>query len=256
MSETILETRKLTKSFGGLVALADVDLTIEADRITSIIGPNGAGKTTLFNLITGVYPLTSGEVAFRGTPLRTIPAHRRAKLGIVRTFQHVHLFGNMTVIENVMTGRHPRSSYGFFEAALRLPTSRREEESISLNAMKYLNIVGLGTHAEQDALSLPLGQQKLLAIARALATEPQLLLLDEPGAGLNRLEKRELGDLVRRIRELGITIVLVEHDMPLVMGLAEWVIVLDGGRKIAEGTASEIQKDKKVISAYLGEELD
>jgi branched-chain amino acid transport system ATP-binding protein len=256
LSGAILETKGLTKSFGGLVALADVDLTIEAGKITSIIGPNGAGKTTLFNLITGVYPLTSGEVTFRGTPLGAIPAHRRAELGIVRTFQHVHLFGNMTVIENVMTGRHPRSGYGFFEAALRLPKSRREEESISLNAMKYLNIVGLGAHAEQDALSLPLGQQKLLAIARALATEPQLLLLDEPGAGLNRLEKRELGDLVRRIRELEITVVLVEHDMPLVMGLAEWVIVLDGGRKIAEGTASEIQKDKKVISAYLGEELD
>jgi len=254
VSDRVLETRALTKAFGGLVALDSVDLAVDEGKITAIIGPNGAGKTTLFNLIAGVFPVTSGEILFRGRPLRRTPEHKRAELGIVRTFQHVHLFGNMTVIENVMTGRHPRSRYGFFEAALRL--SHREEEAISLDAMKYLNIVGLGAHAGQDALSLPLGQQKLLAIARALATEPQLLLLDEPGAGLNRLEKRDLGDLVRRIRELGITVVLVEHDMPLVMGLAERVIVLDGGKKIAEGTASEIQKDKKVISAYLGEELD
>jgi branched-chain amino acid transport system ATP-binding protein len=256
LSEPILETNGLTKAFGGLVALDKVDLAIQADKITSIIGPNGAGKTTLFNLITGVYPVTSGEINFRGKSLQTTPAHKRAALGIVRTFQHVHLFGNMTVLENVMTGRHPRSEYGFLEAALRLPKSRREEEAISLNAMKYLNLVGLGTHAGQDALSLPLGQQKLLAIARALAAEPKLLLLDEPGAGLNRLEKRDLSDLVHRIRELGISVVLVEHDMPLVMGLAEWVIVLDGGRKIAEGTAAQIQKDQRVISAYLGEEVE
>ncbi len=256
MSELILETNGLTKAFGGLVALDQVDLAIQADKITSIIGPNGAGKTTLFNLITGVYPATSGEISFRGMSLQTTPAHKRAELGIVRTFQHVHLFGNMTVLENVMTGRHPRSQYGFLEAALRLPKSRREEEAISLNATKYLNLVGLGTHAGQDALSLPLGQQKLLAIARALATEPKLLLLDEPGAGLNRLEKRDLSDLVHRIRELGISVVLVEHDMPLVMGLAEWVIVLDGGRKIAEGTAAQIQKDQRVISAYLGEDVE
>jgi branched-chain amino acid transport system ATP-binding protein len=177
-------------------------------------------------------------------------------LGIVRTFQQVHLFGNMTVLENVMTGQHPRSTYGFLEAALRLPKAHREEEAISLKAMKYLNLVGLGMHAEQDALSLPLGQQKLLAIARALATEPQLLLLDEPGAGLNTLEKQELSDLIRRIREAGTTVLLVEHDMPLVMGLAEWVTVLDSGQKIAEGTAAQIQRDQRVISAYLGEEVE
>jgi len=256
LSEVILETRSLSKVFGGLVALDKVELSAKAGKISAIIGPNGAGKTTLFNLITGVYPVSEGEIYFRGTLLKNIPAYKRAELGIVRTFQHVHLFGNMNVLENVMTGQHPRSRYGFLEAALRLPKAHREEEAISLRAMKYLNLVGLGMHAEQDALSLPLGQQKLLAIARALATEPQLLLLDEPGAGLNTLEKQELSDLIRRIRDTGVTVLLVEHDMPLVMGLAEWVTVLDSGQKIAEGTASQIQRDQRVISAYLGEEVE
>jgi branched-chain amino acid transport system ATP-binding protein len=231
-----------------------VALAIEAGKITAIIGPNGAGKTTLFNLIAGVYSVSEGEVLFQGTPLKNAPPHKRARLGIVRTFQHVLLFGNMTVLENIMTGQHPRSRYGFLAAALRFPRAHREEETILLNSMKYLNMVGLGTHAEQSAVSLPLGQQKLLSIARALATEPRLILLDEPGAGLNTLEKRELSDLIRRIREMGVSVILVEHDMPLVMGLAERVIVLDSGQKIAEGTAAQIQKDKRVISAYLGED--
>ncbi|RLC70844.1 MAG: hypothetical protein DRI26_06310 [Chloroflexi bacterium] len=256
MSQPILETKSVSKVFGGLVAVDKVDLKIEAGKITAIIGPNGAGKTTLFNLITGVYPASDGEIFFQGKPLKNIPAHKRVALGIARTFQNVLLFGNMTVLENIMTGQHPRSHYGFLGAALRLPRAHREEETIYLNAMKYLNMVGLGAYAEQNALSLPLGQQKLLAIARAMATEPQLLLLDEPGAGLNLLEKRELSDLIHRIREMGTTVVLVEHDMPLVMGIAEWVIVLDSGQKIAEGTAAQVQKDERVISAYLGEEVE
>ncbi|MFO8101780.1 MAG: ABC transporter ATP-binding protein [Dehalococcoidia bacterium] len=306
MSQVILQTKGLSRAFGGLIAVDKVDLAVESQKITAIIGPNGAGKTTLFNLITGVYAPTDGEISFQGNTIsRALPKkaryHRddgqiggvmalvrhgmkktldpvilavnsmvtsmqtrscqvspvqRTRMGIVRTFQHVHLFGNMTAIENIMTGQHSRSSYGFLEAAFLLPKKFREEERIRLNAMKYLNMLGLGQHAEENALNLPLGQQKLLAIARALATEPKLLLLDEPGAGLNRLEKRDLSDLIRRIREMGITVVLVEHDMPLVMGLAEKVVVLDTGKKIAEGTAAQVQKDKKVITAYLGDDED
>ena len=254
MSQSILETKRLCRTFGGLVALDNLDLAIEAGRITAIIGPNGAGKTTLFNLVAGVYPVSKGEILFRGTPLNHMATHRRTAMGIARTFQNVLLFGNMTALENVMTGQHVRSRYGFFEAALRLPKAHREEETISLKAMKYLNLVGLGMYAQQNALDLPLGQQKLLTIARALATEPHLLMLDEPGAGLNTLEKRDLGDLVRRIRDMGISVLLVEHDMDLVMGLAERVVVLDSGQKIAEGSAAEIQKNQRVIAAYLGEE--
>jgi branched-chain amino acid transport system ATP-binding protein len=256
MSNCVLETRKLGKAFGGLVALGDVDMSIEADKLSAIIGPNGAGKTTLFNLVTGVYSVTAGEILFQGTSLNNTPAHKRASLGIARTFQNVLLFDNMNALENVMAGQHPRSRYGFLEAALRLPKARREEDTISLKAMKYLNLVGLGMYAQQSASSLPLGQQKLLAIARALATEPRLLLLDEPGAGLNTLEKRDLGELIRRIRQMGISVLLVEHDMDLVMGLAEHVIVLDSGEKIAEGTPSQIQRDPRVIAAYLGDEED
>jgi len=236
-----------------VVAVADVSLDIEANKISAVIGPNGAGKTTLFNLITGYYAPTGGEIWFQGKLLNGISAPRRVELGIARTFQQILLFPHMTVLENIMTGRHARTRAGFVDAALRLPRFHKEEESITLEATRCLNLVGLGEYARQEAMSMPYGQQKLIAIARALASEPKLLLLDEPGAGLNTMEKRDLSDLLQRIKEMGITIVLVEHDMDMVMRVAEWVIVLDVGRKLAEGTASQIQRDEKVIVAYLGE---
>ncbi|MEW6034065.1 MAG: ABC transporter ATP-binding protein [Chloroflexota bacterium] len=256
MSEPILEVRGLTKAFGGLVALDKVDLAIRPGLITAVIGPNGAGKTTLFNIITGVYKPTEGEVTFQGRSMNGMSTPERVRLGIGRTFQNVLLFKEMTVLENIMAGRHGKSHVGFVDAGLRLPNALREEERISLEAIRLLNLVEQGMHADKLASDIPLGQQKLVAIGRALATEPKLLLLDEPGAGLNAIEKRGLSDLMKRIRDMGVAVVLVEHDMDLVMRTADWVIVLDCGRKIAEGTAFEVQRDKRVIAAYLGEDAE
>jgi branched-chain amino acid transport system ATP-binding protein len=256
LNEFILQTKNLSKAFGGLIAVDELDLNIDKGIITAVIGPNGAGKTTLFNLIAGVYSATDGEILFQGKRINGIPAHKRVSLGIARTFQHALLFRNMSVLENIMAGQHIRSRYGMLEAALSLPKAHREEKAIFLEATKYLNLVGLGMEKDQEALSLPLGRQKLLAIARALATEPKILLLDEPGAGLTTIEKRVLSDLIHRIIDMGITVLLVEHDMPLVMGLAEKIIVLDRGQKVTEGSAAKIQNDKRVIAVYLGEETE
>lgn len=252
----ILEARGVTKEFGGLVALDGVSFTVETAKITAVIGPNGAGKTTLFNIIAGVYPLTSGELRLEGRHLNGLADYKRTGLGIARTFQNVLLFHNMTVLENVMVGRHSKSKSGLLASAFRTPRFRREEEQIREHAIKCLELVGLRSKAGEMAGSLTLGQQRLVAIARALATEPRVLLLDEPGAGLNAVEKSELAVLIARIREMGITVLLVEHDMDLVMRASDWVVVLDFGKKIAEGTVAEVQSDKQVIAAYLGEELD
>lgn len=256
MSAPILEVRRLRKAFGGVVAVNEVSFAVERNKITAIIGPNGAGKTTLFNLIAGVYHPSGGEVRFEGQVLNGLPAHDRVAKGIARTFQSVELFGNMSILENVMVGRHTRSSSGFLHAALRTPKHWREERQIRQEAMTTLAVVGLANKWALPASSLPFGQQRLLALARALAAEPRLLMLDEPGAGLNAGEKSELAELIGRLRDRGITILLVEHDMDLVMGIAEHVIVLDYGEKIAEGTAAQIQNDERVIAAYLGTDDD
>jgi branched-chain amino acid transport system ATP-binding protein len=249
----MLAVEGVTKAFEGVLALDEVSLEVAAHSITALVGPNGAGKTTLFNIVAGSYPPTRGTVRLEGRVLDGVPAHERVRLGIGRTFQNALLFDHMTVLENVMVGRHVHGRAGMVAAALRLPRMRAEEERLYLDGMKYLNLVGLGQRAQMLAGSLPFGQQRLVAIARALATEPRLLLMDEPAAGLNALEKLDLADLIRRIQEMGITVLLIEHDVPLVMRLAERIIVLDHGRKLAEGTPEQVRRDRKVLAAYLGE---
>jgi len=243
----------INKIFGGLTALEDVSLSVTRGSITGIIGPNGAGKTTLFNIVTGLYTQTSGQVYLGEKNISLFAPETLAGLGLVRTFQNVELFGQMTVLENVMVGLHTRSKSGIFSCAFKLPGQIREEKYIKEKGLKWLEFTGLADCADLTACNLPFGKGRLLEISRALAVEPQIILMDEPAAGLNSRETVELASLIRRIKELGITVVLVEHDMELVMDICESIIVLNLGKKLAQGTPREIQENPAVISAYLGE---
>ncbi|MBC7356391.1 MAG: transporter related [Desulfomicrobiaceae bacterium] len=253
---SLLQVENLTKSFGGLMAVSDVSFDVDDGAIVGLIGPNGAGKTTVFNLITGNYVPDSGSVRFRGHELVGKPIHAIVQAGIARTFQTIRLFQNMSVLENVLAGRHCRMRAGVFGAMLRTPTQRREEDEALARAMEELRFVGLSREHDNLAGNLSYGNQRLLEIARALATDPQLIILDEPAGGMNDQETQDLVRLIYAIQERGITILLIEHDMSLVMRVCQKLIVLEHGAQIATGTPAEIQNHPRVIEAYLGVEDD
>ena len=250
----MLEVSGITQIFGGVTALEDVSFAIRQGDITGVIGPNGAGKTTLFNIITGIYRQTRGTVTLQGRDISGLPPERLARLGMVRTFQNIELFGQMTVLENVMVGLHTKSSCGLLSCALKAPWAMSEERRIREGAMKWVEFVGIADLAQATASNLPFGKGRLLEIARALALEPSIILMDEPAAGLNSQETLQLARLIERIRGMGITVVLVEHDMELVMDICDRIVVLNLGRKLAEGTPREIQENHEVVAAYLGDE--
>lgn len=255
MNTPLLEARAIAKHFGGVKALRDVSLTIKQGEIYGLIGPNGAGKTTFFNVLTGLYHPDGGELIFAGETLRASAPHKVAKLGIARTFQNIRLFGNMSAMENVMVGRHVRTHAGVLGAVLLDPRTKKEEAAIRRRAEDLLHYVNIADRADDLARNLSYGDQRRLEIARALATDPKLLALDEPAAGMNGTETEGLRELIEGIRKDGITVLLIEHDVKLVMGLCDRVAVLDYGEKICEDVPSVVQKNPNVIEAYLGGSL-
>jgi branched-chain amino acid transport system ATP-binding protein len=252
-SAPLLEIQDIQMQFGGITALKSINYSVPPGIIQAVIGPNGAGKTTLFHCISGLLTPTAGQVRFDGREINGSLPHQIARYGISRTFQHVALFKSMSVLENIMVGRHPKTRSGFWSTGLRFPGMRREEKHIREESLSHLEFVGLAAEAQLPAGTLPLGKQKILEIARALATEPRLILLDEPAGGLNMRETEELGELVQRICGRGITVMLVEHDMNLIMDISHRILVLYYGEPLATGTPEEIKENPAVIEAYLGE---
>lgn len=251
---TLLSVRGIGKRFGGLQAVNDLSFDVAAGSIKALIGPNGAGKTTIFNLISGFLHPDRGEIVFGGTEIQALSSCEVAVRGMVRTFQHIRLFPKMTVLENIMVGRHVHSRAGFLAGMMNLPFTWQEERKIREKSFGIMEMLGIAGHAESEAASLAYGQQRVVEIARALACEPKLLLLDEPAAGLNMRETNEMGGLISRIRDMGITVLLVEHDMSLVMRISDEVVVVSYGEKIAEDKPLAIQKNREVIRVYLGDE--
>jgi branched-chain amino acid transport system ATP-binding protein len=250
----VLEIKNVTKSFGGIQALKGVTFSIREGEVYGLIGPNGAGKTTMFNLITNIFAPTSGEIHFRGENITNLKSYKITEKGICRTYQNIRLFPQMTALENVMVGGHSRISSGVFRSVFRTKSQKQEEKQLKEKAEQLLELVGLSDEKEQFAENLSYGQQRRLEIARALASDPKLLLLDEPAAGMNETETDSLFDLIKKIQSMGITVLIIEHDMPLVMRLCDRITVLNFGEKLAEGTPEEIQNNEAVIEAYLGKE--
>ncbi len=249
---SLLVCEKLHKVFGGLVAVNRVDLSIEQGEIVGLIGPNGAGKTTLFNLITGFLPLTSGKITYEGNNVTHLPPHILGDKGLVRTFQKINIFPDLSVLDNLLIGRYLHTRTGFFQSLFQTRTYRREEEQSREKALRILDFVGLSGWEERQAKNLSFGLQRALGIATALAAEPKLLLLDEPASGMNTEEKKALIDVIRKIYQSGITLLLVEHDMNVVMSLCGRIVVIDSGTWLMEGTPEEVQHDPRVIEVYLG----